>query len=157
MASRHLLRVGWIGIGLMGLPMCSNILLHHQQHHHPQLQEAILDQAPLTLTVYSRTPSKARPLIDLGATLVDSPLAVAQQSDVVFTMLTAASDVREVVLGPSGVLSMLKPGSFIIDCISNEPGLAREIYYTVLSKGIYQEALQYWRAQGMYEEILTAP
>ena len=126
MAAPGILKVGWIGTGLMGLPMCSHLLLQQPSGLLP----------PLSLTVYNRTPGKAQPLVDVGATLVDSPLDLAQRSDVVFTMLTSAADVRQVLLGPSGVLSGLKPGSFIVDCTSSEPSLARELYRRGLSKGV---------------------
>lgn len=113
------LRVGWIGSGLMGLPMC----LH-------------LQQAGFPITVYNRTPSKAQPLCDRGAFYAQSPLALAQRSDVVFTMLCNSHDVRQIVLGEHGLLAGLSPGSFIVDTTSSEPSLARDIFQLALSKGI---------------------
>lgn len=119
LAAARKLRVGWIGTGLMGLPMC----LHLQRAGYP-------------VTVYNRTRSKAQPVCDLGAVYADSPLALAQRSDVVFTMLTSARDVRQVLLGPAGVLAGLCPGAFVVDTTSSEPSLARELFEVALSKGI---------------------
>lgn len=114
------LRVGWIGTGLMGLPMC----LHLRRAGYP-------------VTVYNRTRSKAEPLCAEGATFASSPLAVAQSSDVVFTMLTSARDVRQVLLGPAGVLEGLRVGGIVVDTTSSEPSLARELFEVALSKGMH--------------------
>ncbi|MCO5556665.1 hypothetical protein L7F22_010216 [Adiantum nelumboides] len=112
-------RVGWIGTGLMGLPMC----LHLRRAGYP-------------VTVFNRTRNKAQPLCEEGASFVSSPLAVAQCSDVVFTMLTSARDVRQVMLGPDGVIEGLCPGGIVVDSTSSEPSLAREIFQVGLSIGI---------------------
>eukprot|EP00249_Psilotum_nudum_P021285 c28051_g1_i2 orf=509-1435(-) len=112
-------RVGWIGTGLMGMPMCSH-----------------LQNAGFQITVFNRTISKAQILCDRGATYVDSPFAVAQCSDVVFTMLGNASEVRQVILSKNGVLAGLCAGGIIVDCSSSEPSLAREIFSLAEAKGI---------------------
>ena len=62
-------------------------------------------------TVYNRTADKARPLVEKGAKLADSPRAVAEASDVVFTIVGYPRDVREVTLGTDGTLAGAKPGS----------------------------------------------
>ncbi|KAG0480629.1 hypothetical protein HPP92_011487 [Vanilla planifolia] len=96
----------------MGLSMASHIL-----------------SAGYSLTVFNRTPSKARPLIDRGAVLADSPLAVARASDVVFLIVGYPSDVRRASLDPeSGVLPGLSPGSVLVDMTTSDPSLADEIY-----------------------------
>lgn len=113
------LRVGWIGTGLMGLPMCLHLQL-----------------AGFPISVYNRTPAKAQPLCDRGASYAPSPFSLAQRSDVVFTMLGNARDVRQVILGADGVLAGLRPGCFVVDTTSSEPSLAREVFDAALSKGI---------------------
>src|SRR6185369_10908794 len=80
-------RVGWIGTGVMGQSMAGHLL-----------------QAGAQLTVYSRTESKARPLLDRGASWARSPREVADASDIVFTMVGFPDDVREVYFGETGVL-----------------------------------------------------
>src|SRR5262245_6720634 len=87
-------RVGWIGTGVMGRWMCQHLI-----------------QAGYKATVYNRSKDKSQPLAELGATVVDSPKAVAAASDVVFAIVGFPKDVREVFLGADGVLPASKPGS----------------------------------------------
>ncbi|KAM7250357.1 hypothetical protein ACFE04_022240 [Oxalis oulophora] len=105
------LRIGWIGIGVMGGAMASRLL-----------------SAGYSVTIYARTPSKSQHLQTLGANFVNSPHELAQSCDVVFTMLGHPQDVRQIVLGPDGILSGLKPGSVMVDHTSSHPALAREIF-----------------------------
>lgn len=81
------LRVGWIGVGRMGLPLVERLLA-----------------AGVEVAVYNRTRAKAEPLAAQGATLVDSAAALAER-DIVFTMIDADAALREVALGEAGVLS----------------------------------------------------
>ena len=81
-------RIGWIGTGVMGASMCGHLLTAGHQ-----------------LTVFSRTRDKALRLLEKGAQWADSPKAVAQNSDIVFTMVGFPDDVREVILGDEGVLA----------------------------------------------------
>jgi 3-hydroxyisobutyrate dehydrogenase len=87
--------------------------------------------------VYSRTRAKAEPLLALGARWADSPKAVAECSDVVFSIVGFPSDVREVILGPSGALAGSRPGSIIIDMTTSEPSLAVEIATQAAERGVY--------------------
>ncbi len=104
-------RLGWIGTGVMGLPMCGHLI-----------------DKGYSVTVHNRTHAKSQPLLDKGATWADSPKAVAAQSDVVFTMVGYPRDGREVYLADSGVLAGVKPGSVVIDTTTTEPSLSKEIY-----------------------------
>ena len=79
-------------------------------------------------TVYSRTRERAEVLLDAGAAWAGSPAEVAGVSDVVFVMVGVPADVREVVLGPAGVLSAIRPGGVVVDMTTSEPSLAREIF-----------------------------
>lgn len=111
-------RVGWIGTGIMGRFMAGHII-----------------NAGYTLTVFNRTLSKAQPLVDMGAHLAQSPLAVASQSDVVFSIVGYPSDVRSVLLDPtSGALSGLRHGGVLVDMTTSEPSLADEIAAAAASK-----------------------
>ncbi|XP_031479347.1 probable 3-hydroxyisobutyrate dehydrogenase-like 1, mitochondrial [Nymphaea colorata] len=103
-------KIGWIGTGVMGRSMCGHLL-----------------SAGFSVTVFNRTPSKAQSLVDAGASLADSPLAVAARSDVVFTIVGYPADVREVILGASGVLRSLRPGGVVVDMTTSDPSLAREV------------------------------
>jgi 3-hydroxyisobutyrate dehydrogenase len=112
-------RVGWIGTGVMGLSMCGHLLA-----------------GGYAVTVHSRTRGKARPLLEKGASWADSPRAVAEGSDVVFTMVGFPSDVREVYFGPMGVLAGARPGSIVADMTTTEPSLAKEIYEAAKARGV---------------------
>ena len=104
-------RVGWIGTGVMGRWMC--------QH--------VIDRG-FKAVVYSRSPGKAKPLVEAGAAMADSPRGVAERSDVVIAIVGFPNDVREVFLGPQGALAGSRPGMALVDMTTSEPTLAREIY-----------------------------
>jgi 3-hydroxyisobutyrate dehydrogenase len=80
-------RLGWIGTGRMGYPLARRLI-----------------QSGCDVSVYNRTRSKAEPLADLGARIVGSPAELADR-DIVFTMVSGNEDLREVTLGPDGVLA----------------------------------------------------
>jgi len=92
------------------------------------------------LTVFSRTESKAQPILALGSSVqwAATPKLVAEKSDVVICMVGFPSDVRQVILdGESGILSGLKPGSVLIDMTTSEPSLAIEIAQAASERGVY--------------------
>ena len=103
-------RIGWIGTGVMGASMCGHLI-----------------RAGFPATVFNRTRAKAEPLLEQGAGWADTPRAVAEQSEVVFTIVGFPCDVREVILGDQGVLSGCRPGSIVVDMTTSEPSLAGEI------------------------------
>ncbi|HEU5360989.1 MAG TPA: NAD(P)-dependent oxidoreductase [Candidatus Deferrimicrobiaceae bacterium] len=113
-------RIGWIGTGVMGGPMCGHLL-----------------GKGYSLTVYTRDREKAKPLLARGAAWAGSPKAVAEASEVVFTMVGFPPDVRDVVLGDRGVLSGAKKGSILVDMTTTEPRLAREVYAVARSKKVH--------------------
>ncbi|XP_057977898.1 probable 3-hydroxyisobutyrate dehydrogenase-like 2, mitochondrial [Malania oleifera] len=113
-------RVGWIGIGVMGSAMASRLL-----------------SAGYSLTIYSRTPSKASSLQSQGARLAPSPADVARSSDVVFTMVGRPQDVRSIVFDNEGILSGLNPGAVFVDHTSSHPSLAKEIFAAALERGCW--------------------
>jgi 3-hydroxyisobutyrate dehydrogenase len=88
-------------------------------------------------TVYNRTAEKARPLVEKGARLADSPQAVAAGSDVVFTMVGYPRDVREVTLGPRGTLAGARPGTVLVDLTTSEPALSIEIDQAARAKQVH--------------------
>ena len=113
-------RVGWIGTGVMGSSMCGHLMA-----------------AGYHVTVYNRTRSKAKPLVDRGASEADSPRAVAEACDVVFTIVGFPKDVREVTLGAEGTLAGARPGTVLVDMTTSEPALAREIFEAAKAKGVH--------------------
>ena len=88
-------------------------------------------------TVYNRTAEKARPLVEQGAKLADSPRGVALQSDIVFTIVGYPRDVREVTLGANGTLAGAKPGTVLVDMTTSEPALAIEIDQAARAKQVH--------------------
>jgi len=113
-------RIGWIGTGVMGRSMCGHLLA-----------------AGFHATVFTRTREKAQPLLDQGAQWADSPRAVAEASDVVFTIVGFPADVRSVVLGPDGALAGSKPGNILVDMTTSEPSLAVEIAEKAAAVGVH--------------------
>ena len=113
-------RIGWIGTGVMGQSMCGHLM-----------------EAGHRLTVFNRTRDKAAGLLEKGAIWADTPKAVAAASDIVFTMVGFPDDVREVVLGESGVLAGAQAGNTLVDMTTSSPDLARTIYAVCSEKGIH--------------------
>jgi len=88
-------------------------------------------------TVYNRTQSKAEPLLAKGAAWAGSPREVAEQSDVVFTIVGFPREVREVILGARGALAGSGEGNILVDMSTSEPSLAIEIAEQAKVKGVY--------------------
>ena len=103
-------RIGYIGLGLMGKPIAHNIM-----------------KAGFPLTVHNRSRGPVEELVAEGAELADSPRAVAEASDVVFTNLPDSPDVEQVVLGPNGLIEGCRPGMVFIDNSTIKPETARSI------------------------------
>ena len=112
-------RIGWIGTGVMGASMCGHLI-----------------EAGYTATVFSRTRSKAEPLLERGASWAESPREVAEQSDIVFSIVGFPSDVREVVLGPQGVLAGSQAGNVFVDMTTSDPSLAVEISQAAAERNV---------------------
>ena len=112
-------RIGYIGLGLMGKPIASNLL-----------------KAGYSLTVHNRSQPAMDELAAAGAELVDSPMAVAQVSDIVFTNLPDSIDVETVVLGAKGVLAGSRPGMVFVDNSTIKPESARMIAKALVAEGV---------------------
>jgi 3-hydroxyisobutyrate dehydrogenase len=116
----HQTRIGWIGTGVMGTSMCRRLI-----------------EAGFAATVFTRTRAKAEPLLAAGARWGDSPRTVASAADVTFTMVGYPADVRQVVLGPDGVLAGCKPDDVIVDMTTSEPSLAVEIAAAAIQREVH--------------------
>lgn len=95
-----------------------------------------LIDAGFSATIYSRTKSKADPLLKKGAQWVDSPRAVAEGSDVIFSIVGFPADVREVMLGEQGALAGAAKGATLVDMTTSDPSLAVEIYEAAREQGV---------------------
>ena len=89
-----------------------------------------LVNAGYQVTVWNRTVSKMKSLTDVGAKKASSPKAVAENSDVVITIVTDSPDVREVLLGESGAIHGAKKGDVFIDMSTISPIATREMFYS---------------------------
>ncbi len=111
-------KVGFIGLGIMGKPMARNLM-----------------EAGYELVVYNRSREKADELAEEGATAAASPREVAEQSDVVVTMLPDSPEVREVVAGEDGVLEGIEEGSLLVDMSTISPVVTEELAAETEKKG----------------------
>ena len=112
-------KIGWVGTGVMGKSTCGHLI-----------------DAGYNVLVYNRTKEKAVDLINNGATWCSNPMKVAQNSDIVFTIVGFPQDVESVYLGENGVLSSIKKGAIVVDMTTSEPSLAQHIYKEAKEKGV---------------------
>ncbi len=113
-------RIGWIGLGVMGSSMCGHLM-----------------EAGFSMTVFTRSPTKAEPLLARGARWAESPKSVAEHSDVVFSIVGFPADVRDVMLGENGALAGSKAGGVLVDMTTSEPSLAIEIAKQAAAAGVH--------------------
>jgi 2-hydroxy-3-oxopropionate reductase len=114
-----MLKVGYIGLGLMGKNIARNIL-----------------KAGFPIVVHNRSQSAVDELVSEGAIAANSPEEVACQVDVVFTNLPDSPDVEKVALGENGIIMGGKKGLIWVDNSSIKPAVARQIAKKLSEKGI---------------------
>ena len=112
-------KIGWIGTGVMGVSMCGHLI-----------------DAGFSATIFTRSKAKAEPLLSKGAVWADSPKAVAEASDVIFSIVGFPNDVRAVMLADDGALAGSKAGNVLVDMTTSEPSLAVEIYEAAKARGV---------------------
>src|SRR5476651_2639474 len=103
-------RIGFIGVGNMGLPMAQNLIKAGHQVEGVDVNSASLEK-----------------LKTAGGTSVETHKVVAARADVVITMLPAGKQVREVYLGPGGVIENANAGTLLIDCSTIDVDTARAV------------------------------
>ena len=117
------MQLGFIGLGTMGRQMARNLIAGGH-----------------AMAVFARRATSAQPLVDVGATFCASPAAVAEQSDVIFTMVTGTSDVQQVVLGGdepgTGIVDGARPGSLVIDMSTIDPTATRAMAKVLAARGV---------------------
>jgi 2-hydroxy-3-oxopropionate reductase len=101
-------RIGFIGLGIMGRPMASNLV-----------------RAGYPLWVYARRPEATQPLADLGAHSCYSIRQVAESTDIIITMVADTADVEQVIIGDNGILSGCRAGSIVVDMSTVSPDVTR--------------------------------
>ncbi|MHC6179238.1 NAD(P)-dependent oxidoreductase [Clostridium sp. JNZ X4-2] len=112
--------IGFIGLGVMGNSMASNIL-----------------KGGYNLLVYNRTKSKGDNLVAKGAEWRDTPADVAREADIVISIVGYPKDVEEVYLGKDGVLENIRKDGIMVDMTTSKPSLAKKIYDEAKKRGIY--------------------
>lgn len=112
-------KVGLIGPGIMGQPMGMNLI-----------------NAGYSLWVFSRTPERAQPLVDAGATRCDTPKSVAEQADITISIVSDTPDVEAVVLDENGVLEGASAGKVLVDMSTISPIATRKISAALGEKGM---------------------
>jgi 3-hydroxyisobutyrate dehydrogenase-like beta-hydroxyacid dehydrogenase len=112
-------RIGFIGMGLMGRPMVRRLMM-----------------TGFPVRIWNRSQAKARELLDAGATWGDTPAALAQEADVVITMVTDSAASEEVICGQDGVLAGVHPGLVLIDMGSIAPEVSRAIAVKAKARGV---------------------
>ena len=112
------MKLGFIGTGVMGKAIVKNLL-----------------QADHEVAVYNRTKSKTAELVAQGAVWQDTPRQVAQEAEIVFTMVGYPQDVKEVYYGEQGIFQAEISGKVLVDLTTSTPTLAKEIQKTAVEKG----------------------
>lgn len=114
------MRIGFIGLGVMGSGMVKNLMKHGYEVYG-----------------FTRTKAKAEPLIKDGMHYDEDRQHLAQNSDVVITMVGFPQDVEDVYLSEDGLLNNMKEGTYVIDMTTSSPDLAMKIYEAAKKKGIH--------------------
>ncbi len=112
-------RIGFIGLGIMGRPIALNLI-----------------KAGYALAVYARRSQAAQPLADAGAKVCASPAQLAEQSNIVFTMVSDTPDVEAVVLGEHGITFGAKRGDVVVDMSTISPEATRRMAAGLEARGI---------------------
>ena len=113
------MKVGFVGLGLMGQPMAKNVA-----------------KKGFALSVFNRTPEKALPLKEAGASLAASPKEAAKGAEAVVLMLTGPEAVDQVLDGPQGVLAGLESGKTIVNMSTVPPSYSRRLFERLKSRSI---------------------
>ena len=113
------MKVGFIGLGVMGAPMAENIVKGGHE-----------------LTVYDRSPEAIARLVKAGAKAAATPREVGAASDIVVTMLPEPQHVEQVVLGADGVAEGLREGGIVIEMSTIDPGTSRRVGDALRQRGM---------------------
>ncbi|HEY1259025.1 MAG TPA: NAD(P)-binding domain-containing protein, partial [Stellaceae bacterium] len=113
------MRVGFIGLGMMGKGMAAN-----------------LQKAGHQLVVHDLSRAAAEPFLAKGALWANSPKEVGAQSEIVFTSLPVPADVEQVALGPNGLIEGMRPDTAFFDMSTNSVAMVRKINAAFAEKNL---------------------
>lgn len=111
-------KIGWIGLGNMGNPMCKNLI-----------------KAGHDVTVWNRTKSKASDALNMGAKWADTPQAVAEASDYIFTMVSNGRILKDIIFREHGIIKGMKSGKVMTDMSTVSPDESIEVSSAVEAAG----------------------
>lgn len=111
-------QVAFIGLGIMGAPMAGHLL-----------------RAGHDLVVHTRTPGRAKPLLEQGAVWKPTPAECCEKADMVFICVPDTPDLRKVMEGDTGLLAGLRRGQIVVDHSTVSPSVTREFAGTLSTKG----------------------
>ncbi|MFC6176517.1 NAD(P)-dependent oxidoreductase [Companilactobacillus huachuanensis] len=103
-------KIGFIGTGVMGSGIINNLLKAHYD-----------------VDIYTRTKSRAEPLINEGAQWLAAPKDVAEDADIIFSMVGFPKDVEDVYFKENGIIAGLSAGKIVVDMTTSTPTLAKKI------------------------------
>jgi len=104
------MRIGWVGVGKMGLPMATHVL-----------------KAGHAVAACDRVPALVAAIVARGATAAGTPAAAAREAEVVFSSVPDDDALRAVALGENGVLAAARPGTVFVDTSTVSPAVSAEI------------------------------
>jgi 3-hydroxyisobutyrate dehydrogenase len=113
------MKLGYIGIGLMGRPMTLRLLAAGHE-----------------VTVWNRSPEKTKPVVEKGAKAASSPAQVARNAEIVMMCVTDQRAAEEVLFGANGVIEGAKRGLVVVDFSSIAPESARAFHKRLGEKGV---------------------
>ncbi len=113
------MKVGFVGVGMMGGPMCRNVLKGGHE-----------------VVVYDLNPDALARVAGSRTTVAASPKAVAEQVSIVFTSLPMPADVEQVVLGENGLAAGARKGAILCDLSTNAPAVVKRLEKELAGKGI---------------------
>src|SRR5436305_14835978 len=114
------MKIGFIGLGIMGSRMATNLQKHC-----------------CSLVMFNRTRAKAEPLLGPCGTFSDSPAKVADQVEILFTMLAKPDAVEEMALRANGFLNYLRPNAVWVDCSSVNPSFSKKMAAAAAARQIH--------------------
>lgn len=114
-----MMKIGFIGLGIMGKPMSKNLL-----------------KAGYELVVCDVVKKTVDEVVAAGAKAAATPKDVARQTELVITMLPNSPQVKQVVLGQNGIIEAIKPGAIVVDMSSIAPLVSREVAARLAEKGV---------------------
>ncbi len=113
------MQLGFIGVGNIGTPMCRHLI-----------------EAGHTVLVYDVNPSHMARMVSLGAQQADSPKAVAQACNIVFSSLPGPREIEQVALGANGIIAAARPGLIFVDLSTNSPTVAKRVCTALAAQGV---------------------